>query len=139
MKTREPSPRLLGGPLGTMHYYRGVAMIRIHPLAAERPPANIAMRVASVPYDVVSSEEARAQASGKPESFLHVVRPEIDLPPETDPYSDAVYEQGKINLDRFRETGLLGEDDSPGIYLYRLTRHGRSQTGVVCCCDAEQT
>lgn len=113
-------------------------MIRIHPLAAERPPAELAMRVASVPYDVVSTEEARTLVREKPESFLHVVRPEIDLPPETDPYSEIVYEKGRDNLQRFRDTGLLQMDEEPAIYLYRITWQGRSQTGVVCCCDAEQ-
>ena len=96
------------------------------------------MHIASVPYDVVSSSEARALAEGKPDSFLHVVRPEIDLPEDVDPYSDAVYDQAKANLEAFRSNGLLQSDGTPAIYLYRLTRNGQSQTGVVCCCDAEQ-
>jgi len=111
-------------------------MIRIHPLTAERPPAEAASRVASVPYDVVSTAEARQLAEGRQDSFLHVVRPEIDLPEGTDPYSDAVYEMARENLERFRRDGLLQMEDEPSLYLYRLTWKGRSQTGVVCCCDA---
>lgn len=113
-------------------------MIRIHPFAAERPPADKASSVASVPYDVVSTAEARTKAEGNEESFLHVVRPEIDLPNDVDPYSDAVYDRARANLERFRQEGLLQSDDQPGIYLYRLTWRGRSQTGVVCCCEVEQ-
>lgn len=113
-------------------------MIRIHPFAAERPPADKAARVASVPYDVVSTAEARTQAKGNPDSFLHVVRPEIDLSNDADPYSDAVYDRARENLERFRQEGLLRTEEEPGIYLYRLTWRGRSQTGVVCCCEVDQ-
>ena len=113
-------------------------MITIHAFAAERPPADHASRIASVPYDVISADEARVLAEGNVESFLHVIRPEIDLPTDTDPYSDEVYEMGRMNLDRFREQGLLAEDDRPGIYLYRLGWQGSFQTGIVCCCDAQQ-
>ena len=96
-------------------------MIRIHAFAAERPPAEMAAAVASVPYDVVSTAEAREKARGNEASFLHVVRPEIDLPNDTDPYSDAVYDRARANLEQFRNEGLLHADDHPGIYLYRLT------------------
>ena len=113
-------------------------MITIYPFAAERPPADHAYKIASVPYDVISTDEAKKLADGNSESFLHVIRPEIDLEPDTDPYSDQVYEMGKTNLDRFREQGLLVKDDEPGIYLYRLGWQGQTQTGIVCCCDAQQ-
>ena len=113
-------------------------MIRIYPFQAEIPPTDDARDVASVPYDVVSTPEARALAEGNPKSFLHVVRPEIELDPDTDPYSDQVYALAHANLDRFRADGLLTEDATPGIYLYKLTWRGRAQVGVVCCCDVNQ-
>jgi len=113
-------------------------MIRIHPFKAEIPPTSDAGDLASVPYDVVSTSEARELAEGNPRSFLHVVRPEIELAPDADPYSDAVYGLARTNLDRFRSEGLLVEDAEPGIYLYRLTWRGRSQVGVVCCCEVGQ-
>ncbi len=113
-------------------------MINIHPFAAERPRSEDADRIASVPYDVVSTAEARDLAAGEPDSFLRVIRPEIELGEDVDPYSDAVYRQGRMNLDRFRERGLLVEDEQPGVYLYRLSWRGTTQTGIVCCCDAAQ-
>lgn len=113
-------------------------MIRIHPFRAELPPSDQAARVASVPYDVVSTEEARGLAEGNEASFLHVVRPEIDLDPGVDPYGDAVYDRARTNLEDFRERGLLTADEEPGLYLYRLTWQGRSQVGVVTCCEVGQ-
>jgi uncharacterized protein (DUF1015 family) len=113
-------------------------MIKIHPFEAERPLHQLSEAVASVPYDVVSTDEARALALGNEHSFLHVVRPEIDLPADTGPYSDAVYAMARTNLDRLRDSGVIVKDLDPGIYLYRLTWQGRSQTGIVCCCDAQQ-
>jgi len=108
--------------------------VRIFPFHALRPPAQRAAAVASVPYDVVNTEEARALAAGNALSFLHVVRPEIDLAPDTDIHADAVYAQGRANLERaIREAPLL-EDPEPGLYVYRLRMDGRNQTGVVACC-----
>ena len=109
-------------------------MIHIHPFPAEMPSEEKASRVASVPYDVVSTAEARVLAKGNDDSFLHVVRPEIDLEADADPYGDAVYELARTNLESFRSRGLLTADTASSIYLYRLTWRGRSQVGVVCCC-----
>ena len=95
-------------------------MITIHAFPAERPPTDRAAAIASVPYDVISTNEAKELAEGNSQSFLHVIRPEIDLEPGINPYSDQVYEMARTNLDRFREEGLLLEDEQPGIYLYRL-------------------
>ncbi len=119
-------------------FVKDPAMIKIHPFEAERPPRELSGSVASVPYDVISTNEARTLAEGNEHSFLHVVRPEIDLPVETGAYEDAVYAMARTNLDRFRESGVIARDLEPGIYLYRLTWRGRSQTGIVCCCDAQQ-
>jgi uncharacterized protein (DUF1015 family) len=113
-------------------------MIRIHPFAALRPSCHHAADVASDPYDVISTAEARERAVGKPRSFLHVVRAEIDLPPETDDHAAIVYEQAAHNLRQMIAEGTLLRDPEPGLYLYRQIREGRPQTGVVCCVEAAQ-
>ena len=113
-------------------------MIRIHPFAALRPPSQHAAEVASDPYDVISTAEARERAAGKPRSFLHVVRSEIDLPPETDDHAPVVYEQAARNLEQMIAAGTLVRDPAPGLYLYRQVREGQAQTGVVCCVEAAQ-
>lgn len=113
-------------------------MIRIHPFAALRPPAEHAAEVASDPYDVISTEEARERAAGKPRSFLHVVRSEIDLPVDTDCHAAEVYERADRNLRQMIAAGSLVRDPAPRLYLYRQIREGRAQTGVVCCVETEQ-
>lgn len=112
-------------------------MLRLRPLAAVRPQPTQAARVASPPYDVLSTEEARALARGNPLSFLHVVKPEIDLPAGTDPHDDSVYAKGRENLDRLIDAGTLFRDEEPRIYLYRLVRNHRPQIGVVGCCHVD--
>lgn len=116
-------------------------MLRVNPFAALRPDPENARQVASVPYDVVSTEEARKLAEGNPLSFLHVVRPEIDLPPETDPHADEVYAQARKAFDRLQAEGALVREDSPKIYLYRqqakLNGNAVSQIGVVACCHID--
>ena len=102
----------------------------IRPFAALRPSAERAAEVAAPPYDVLSSDEARERAAGKPWSFLHVSKPEIDLPPGTDPYSPAVYAKGAENLARMRDAGVLLRDAVPGYYVYRLVMGTHVQTGV---------
>ncbi len=113
-------------------------MIRVHPFAALRPPGSLAAEVASDPYDVVSTDEARQRAEGHPHSFLHVVRSEIDLPEGVDPYDPTVYETASRNLDAMVAEGSLLREAEPSLYLYRQVREGRSQTGLVCCVDVEQ-
>ena len=112
-------------------------MLRIAPFRALRPRPEYAPQVASVPYDVVNTEEARELAEGNPHSFLHVVRPEIDLPDDTDPYDDAVYAKAKENLDRLREDEILVQDAEPKLFLYRQVMEHRSQVGIVCCCHVD--
>ncbi|MBI4693799.1 MAG: DUF1015 domain-containing protein [Gammaproteobacteria bacterium] len=102
----------------------------IRPFAALRPSAERAAEVAAPPYDVLSSEEARERAAGKPWSFLHVSKPEIDLPPETDPHAPAVYAKGAENLARMRSAGVLLRDPVPGYYVYRLAMGTHVQTGL---------
>ena len=103
------------------------------PFRALRPVPAAAERVAAVPYDVVSTSEARELALGNPLSFLHVSRAEIDLPPGTDPHADVVYERAAENFDRLREQAPLVVDDTPGIYIYRLRMGSHVQTGVAGC------
>ena len=101
----------------------------VRPFAALRPAPARAAEVIAPPYDVVS-DEARARAAGKPWSFLHVSRPEIDLPAGTDPYSAAVYAQGAENLARMLRGGRARARREPSYYVYRFTLEGRVQTGV---------
>jgi uncharacterized protein (DUF1015 family) len=110
----------------------------IRPFQALRPPANRADRVASVPYDVVNTNEARELAANNPLSFLHVSRPEIDLPDDTDPYSDQVYRKALENFDRLTTQCPLETEASPSIYLYRLIMGDHEQVGVVACCSIDE-
>lgn len=107
-------------------------MITIRPFAALRPQVQLARSVASRPYDVLSSKEAKAEANGNPNSFLHITKSEIDLPESTDPYAQAVYDKARQNLHAFIQRGILFKESKPCYYLYRLTMDGRSQTGLVC-------
>jgi uncharacterized protein (DUF1015 family) len=102
----------------------------VSPFRALRPRPDRAAAVIAPPYDVVSTEEARALAAGRPASFLHISRPEIDLPPGTSPYSDEAYARGAANLARLVETGVLVRDAEPSYYVYRIAMQGRVQTGV---------
>lgn len=113
-------------------------MANIRPFSALRPPAERAKEVASVPYDVVNTAEARALAAGNPLSFLHVSRPEIDLPEGTDVYSDAVYRRASDNFDKLRATCPLETESSPSIYVYRLIMGSHEQIGVVACCSIDE-
>ncbi len=112
-------------------------MAVVKPFAALRPTPELAPRICELPYDVMSSEEARQTVSGNPLSFLHVSKPEIDLPPSTDVYSAEVYAKGKENFDRLIREGSLRQDSAPCFYLYRQIMGNHNQTGVVgvCSCD----
>ncbi len=108
-------------------------MATLLPFRAVRPLPQHAEEIASVPYDVVDRTEARGEADDRPRSFLHVARPEIDLPPGTDEYDDAVYKQGAINLRQFVEADYTIRESTPSVYVYRLVTNGRAQTGVLGC------
>lgn len=112
-------------------------MAILHPFKAWRPNAENVEEIACVPYDVVSVDEARTLAEGKPKSFLHVVRPEIDLPEGTDPHADSVYEKGAENLSRFLNNGTLEQEENEQIYVYQLIRNGHPQTGIFACVSVE--
>ena len=113
-------------------------MSSIFPFAALRPVPKAAAAVAAVPYDVVNSDEARTLAAGNPLSFLHVSRPEIDLPPGTDPHADAVYERAAQNFSTLKRSAPLVVEDVPSIYVYRLTMGGHVQSGVAACFSIDE-
>ncbi|TVQ12880.1 MAG: DUF1015 domain-containing protein [Balneolaceae bacterium] len=112
-------------------------MIHIHPFKAWRPEPNKVKQIACVPYDVIDTDEAREMASGNPDSFLHVIRPEIDLPEGFDLYADETYRKGADNLDAFKERGLLVQEEVPSLYIYQLKWHNRTQTGLFACVSVE--
>ncbi|WP_133512810.1 DUF1015 domain-containing protein [Candidatus Thiosymbion oneisti] len=103
----------------------------IKPFAGLRPAPGWASDVAAPPYDVMSAQEARRMVTGRPHSFLHISRPEVDLPEDTDPYAPQVYAKARENLDRMRSEGVLIRDPAPCYYVYRLTRGEHMQTGLV--------
>jgi uncharacterized protein (DUF1015 family) len=107
-------------------------MASIVPFKALRPQAQFARQVASRPYDVLNTKEAKNEAQGNPYSFLHITRSEIDLPESTDPHSIDVYEKAKENLHAFMQRDILFQEDKACYYIYRLIMDGRSQTGLVC-------
>jgi len=106
-------------------------MSLIKPFAGLRPKAEFAAAVVAPPYDVLNTEEARQRAAGRPYSFLHISKPEIDLPAGTDPYDASVYAKGAENLQALIDHGVLIRDPRPCYYLYRLVMGNHSQTGLV--------
>lgn len=104
---------------------------------AWRPKPGLEKQVASFPYDVINSAEARELVRGNPYSFLHVVKPEVDLPEGTELYSQAVYDQARDNMRKFMSGDILVQEDSPKLYIYRQTMDGRHQYGVVGCVSVE--
>ena len=107
-------------------------MVTIFPFKALRPEAQHAKNVASRPYDVLNSKEAKVEAQGNPYSFLHITKSEIDLPEDTDIHSKLVYETAKENLDAFISRNVLFRESKPCYYIYQLVMNGVSQTGLVC-------
>ena len=105
--------------------------MRIKAFKALRPSPENARLVASVPYDTVNTEEARTLAENNELSFLHVVRPEIDLPDGTDIHSDQVYDKAAENLAKFQENKTLIREDTPCLYVYRQKMGGHVQRGIV--------
>ena len=112
-------------------------MATIKPFCALRPRPELAARICELPYDVMSSEEARVLAAGNSLSFLHVSKPEIDLPPATDPYAPAVYAKGRENFRGLIEQGALQQDPQPCFYLYRQVMGAHSQIGLVAAASCE--
>ena len=113
-------------------------MASIAPFRALRPVPQSAAAVAAVPYDVVTTDEARQLASGNPLSFLHVSRPELGLPPDTNPYADVVYETAKKNYETLTRLAPLVHEEEPSLYLYRLQMGAHVQTGLAACYSVDE-
>ena len=108
-------------------------MTKVKAFRALRPTAGNAAEVAALPYDVMSSDEARVMVKGKPLSFLHVDKAEIDLDPSVNIYDDSVYEKARTNFLALRSSGKMQKEEKDCYYIYRLTMDGRPQTGIVAC------
>ena len=113
-------------------------MATLKPFPALRPQPELASRICELPYDVMSSDEARAMSDGNALSFLHVSKPEIDLPPGTDLYSPAVYAKGKENFAKLIADGALSQDSQPCFYLYRQVMGGHAQVGLVAAASCQE-
>ena len=101
-------------------------MAILKPFKGLRPPQNIASQLASRPYDVLNSNESRVEADGNPYSLLHIIKHEIDLPIDIDEHAPEVYNQAKINLDKFRNNNWLVQDDEEYLYIYAQTMNGKT-------------
>jgi uncharacterized protein (DUF1015 family) len=112
-------------------------MAILKPFRGLRPPAELAALVASRPYDVLNSEEARREAKGNPYSLLHIIKPEIDLPAGIDEHSPEVYQKAVDNLDLFKSKGWLKKDESEYLYIYAQTMDNRTQYGLVGCASVD--
>lgn len=112
-------------------------MAVLKPFKGLRPPKELAEKIASRPYDVLNSEEARQEAAGNPYSLLHIIKPEIDLPEGTDLYSEAVYQKARENFEKFKAKGWLKADEEEYLYIYAQTMNGKTQYGVVGCASVD--
>lgn len=108
-------------------------MAIIKPFRGIRPPQDLVEKVASRPYDVLNSDEARAEAEGNPMSLYHIIRPEIDFPVGTDEHEEKVYNKAAENFAMFRQKGWLKQDDQENYYVYAQTMNGKTQYGLVVC------
>lgn len=106
-------------------------MATVKPFRGIRPPRNLVEQVASRPYDVLNSDEARAEAAGNPKSLYHIIKPEIDFPAGTDEHDERVYDRAVENFQAFRQNGWLVQDDADHYYIYTQTMDGRTQYGIV--------
>lgn len=112
-------------------------MAIVKPFRGLRPPREYVERVESRPYDVLNSEEARAEADGNPMSLYHIIKPEIDFPVGTSEYDPAVYEKAAENFRHFQEQGWLVQDEQEMYYIYAQTMNGRTQYGLVVAASVE--
>ena len=112
-------------------------MAKIKAFKGLRPPKEIVHEVASRPYDVLNSEEAREEAAGNPYSLLHIIKSEIDLDPGVNVHSQAVYDKAVENFNKFRNEGWLVQDDEEYLYIYAQTMNGKTQYGIVAAAAVE--
>lgn len=113
-------------------------MAIIRAFNALRPPTDKALEVSAVPYDVVNTTEARELAAGNPLSFLHVSRPEIDMPDGIDVHSDAVYDKAAESFEKLKSDAPLTVEDRPSLYVYQLRMGAHTQTGIAACCSIDE-
>lgn len=113
-------------------------MAIVRPFKGLRPPRDVAPKLASLPYDVINSQEAREIAKDNPQSFLHVVKPEIDLDPGINLYDQSVYDKAVANFKMFQQKGWLKKDETECLYIYKEVMDGRSQIGLVGCVSAQE-
>ena len=112
-------------------------MVKIRAFKGWRPPQNLVEKVASRPYDVLNSEEARQEAANNEYSLYRIIKPEIDFPPGTDEHEPKVYIKAKENFDFFRKKGWLVQDNKAMYYIYAQTMNDRTQYGLVVCASVE--
>ncbi|MDE6301612.1 MAG: DUF1015 family protein [Muribaculaceae bacterium] len=112
-------------------------MAKVKPFKGVRPPKHLVEKVASRPYDVLNSEEARAEAEGNPHSLYHIIKPEIDFTPGTDEHDPKVYDKAVENFNAFQTSGWLVQDDKEHYYIYAQTMDGRTQYGIVVAANVD--
>lgn len=112
-------------------------MAKIKPFRGVRPPRQLVTEVASRPYDVLNSEEARAEAQGNPKSLYHIIKPEIDFEPGTDEHDPKVYDKAVENFNNFQKQGWLVQDETDRYYIYAQTMDGRTQYGFVIAANVD--
>ena len=112
-------------------------MAKVKPFRGVRPPRQLVEQVASRPYDVLNSEEARAEAEGNPRSLYHIIKPEIDFAPGQDEHAPEVYEKAVANFKTFQDNGWLVQDDKEHYYIYAQTMDGRTQYGIVVAANVD--
>lgn len=112
-------------------------MAKVKPFKGIRPPREMVTEVASRPYDVLNSDEARAEADGNPKSLYHIIKPEIDFPVGTDEHDPCVYERARQNFDAFQTNGWLVQDKKDHYYIYAQTMDGRTQYGFVVAANVD--
>ena len=112
-------------------------MAKVKPFRGVRPPRELVTEVVSRPYDVLNSEEARAEAEGNPRSLYHIIKPEIDFAPETDEHDPKVYDKAVENFNAFQANGWLVQDSAEHYYIYAQTMDGRTQYGIVVAANVD--
>ncbi len=112
-------------------------MAKVKPFRGIRPPRELVTEVASRPYDVLNSEEARTEAEGNPKSLYHIIKPEIDFAPGTDEHDPKVYDRAVENFKAFKQNGWLVQDDAEHYYIYAQTMNGRTQYGIVIAANVD--
>lgn len=113
-------------------------MATVRPFKAIRPAEEYASKIVALPYDVMNRKEAAEMSEGNPYSFLHISRAEIDIPQQENQYDTSVYEKAKENIDSFIKDGILINEETPALYLYRQIMDGRVQTGIVGCVSVDE-